>query len=137
MLLLLLAALSWRPARAASRPPPPPTAPLIFSAGFTDGAVLQRGDHGTAVYGFTSSAAPIKVAVSGSANYTVDAAVSSWVDDSGCNATACPDPRTHPMPAHGSFIWRAQLEPQPQAGGEYSISVADGASTITIVNLTY
>ena len=135
--MLLLPAAILASSTAASRQPPPPVPPLVFSAGFTDGAVLQRGDRGTAVYGFASSAAPVKVTVSGSANYAVGAAVSSWTDDSGCNATACPDPRTHPMPAHGNFTWRAELQPQPTAGGEYSISVAAGGSTISITNLTY
>jgi hypothetical protein len=122
--------------------PPPPIAPIQFSAGFSNGAVLQRGDVGIAVYGFAAEDAAVKVTVSGggAADYTVDALLSKWVDDSGCNASACPDPRTRPMPAHGGYVWRAQLRAQPKAGGDYSISVSSPAAvneTITVANLTY
>jgi hypothetical protein len=128
---------------AAAAPPPPPPPPtavpsLVFSAGFTDNAVLQRGDAGVAVYGFAAAAGPIKVTVVGDANYAVDTVAVPWTDDSGCNATACPDPRTQPMPRHGAYIWRAQLQPQQQPGGEYTISVsARSKGTISISNVTY
>ena len=123
---------------AAAPPPPTVVPPLVFSAGFTDNAVLQRGDAGVAVYGFAAAAGPIKVTVAGDANYAVDAVAMPWNDDSGCNATACPDPRTQPMPNHGAYVWRAQLQPQPQAGGEYIISVsAQSNGSISISNVTY
>ena len=144
MLLLLLLCGTLSPVAATLRAPAVP--PLIFSAGFTDNAVLQRGNKGTAVYGFASSAAALTVTVSGDASYTVDALVSAWVDDSGCNRTDCPDhPRTSPMSPHGAFVWRAQLWPQSKAGGDYSISVAaaktgakdPNGTAITISSLTY
>lgn len=127
-------------AAAPARVPPATTPALQFSAGFSDSAVLQRGDRGTAVYGFATSASPVKLMVSGGANYEVSAKVSEWVDDSGCNSTICPAGKKI-MPAHGGFVWRAQLRPQPLAGGEYSLSVTSAAAgsngTLSIVNLTY
>ena len=143
LVLLIMSCSSAVSAIDIQRVPPPtmPTPPLVFSAGFSDGAVLQRGDAGTAVYGFVSEASAVKVTVSGDADYVVNAQVSEWVDDSGCNASACPDPRTRPMPAHGGYVWRAQLQAQPKAGGDYSISVASAAAgangTIRIANLTF
>jgi hypothetical protein len=122
---------------------------LSWSAGFSDDAVFQRSaTKGTAVYGFAASAAPVKVTVSASGAhrppesvYTVTAAVSRWVDDSGCNTTACIDGRTPLPPAHGLFTWRAELKPQPTAGGVYTITAAtsgsDANSTITLARVTY
>lgn len=121
--------------------PPSTSVPpaLAFSAGFTDGAVLQRGDAGAVVYGFAADAGGVKVTVAGDANYAVDASSAPWKDDSGCNATACPDPRTRPMPLHGAYVWRAQLHPQSQPGGEYTISVSSHVAndTISIKDVTY
>ena len=68
----------------------PPVPPLQFSAGFTNFAVLQRGDRGTVVYGFATTASPVKLTVAGDATYTVAATVTEWVDDSGYNSTTCP-----------------------------------------------
>ncbi len=73
--------------------------------------------------------------------YSVPATLSAWVDDSGCNATGCIDARTPLPPAHGQFIWRAELKPQPTAGGVYTITAATAGSaansTITLARVTY
>jgi sialate O-acetylesterase len=129
-------------AAASGRPPPLPVGPLQFSSGFSNDAVLQRGDLGSAIYGFAQSAAPVQVTVEGataggkSVSYTVDAEVAPWHDTSGCNATT----PTKPMQAHGNWTWRATLKPQPEAGGAYTVLVRDSSSansTISINRVTY
>lgn len=98
------------------------------------------------MYGFAASDAPVKVTVSGGDRppesvYTVPATLSSWADDSGCNTTGCIDARTPLPPAHGKFTWRAELKPQPTAGGVYTVTaVTSGSaanSTITLARVTY
>ena len=121
----------------------PAAAQLSWSAGLTSDAVFQRSaTQGTAVYGFAASAEPVKVTVSGgSSSYTVSATPTPWVDTSGCNATGCIDAKTPLPPAHGAWMWRAQLKPQAAAGGSWTISATDGGSgansTITLQRVTW
>ena len=121
------------------------SADLIFSAGFSDTAVLQRSsDSGALVYGFSASAAPVTVAVSGkngkgaAVSYTVAAVVQSWTGGTDVH------PGTPPPPPHGSFIWRAELQPSdeginPAGGGALVITASNGAvnGTATISDVTY
>ena len=51
----------------ASQDSPVLPVPLQFSAGFINFAVLQRGDRGTAIYGFATTASPVKLTVAGDA----------------------------------------------------------------------
>ena len=57
---------------------------------------------GTAVYGFAATAAPVTVTVGGGGGggETYRTTPEPWIDTSGCNATACIDPKT-PLPPHG------------------------------------
>jgi hypothetical protein len=127
---------------------PQATASLSWSAGFSDDAVFQRSaTKGTAVYGFASSAVTVTVTVSGGAAadaspYSVMVTPTPWVDTSGCNRTGCIDAKTPLPPAHGAFVWRAELKPQPEAGGHYTIVAADGTpssgnGTIALERVTY
>jgi hypothetical protein len=73
-------------------------------------------------------------------SYTVMAVVAPWRDTTGCNATSCSYPSTHPMPAHGNFTWRATLQPQPSAGGVFDVTAstsAGGGSAVTMSRVTY
>ena len=72
-------------------------------------------------------------------SYSVAATVAPWQDTTGCNATRCPYPSTNPMPAHGAFTWKATLQPQPSAGGTFTITVstAGEATTIVMGEVTY
>jgi sialate O-acetylesterase len=110
-------------------------AELTFSAGFTSDAVLQRSATvGAALYGFTSSSSAVSVAVSGvdgagaAVSYRVQAAVEPWTDTSGCTAAECIDSKTPVPPVHGAFTWRAELKPQPTAGGTFTLT-AQSADT--------
>jgi hypothetical protein len=122
---------------------------LSWSAGFSDDAVLQRSkDQGAAIYGFAHSDAAIEVAVAGTSgsgsavSYKVRAVASPWADTTGCNATACFDPKTPVPPPHGTFVWRASLQPQPAGGGQFSVTVSSAShaepnQTLAIGGLTY
>jgi hypothetical protein len=124
---------------------------LSFSAGFSDDAVLQRSvDAGAAVYGFAAGAGAVEVAVDGTSgggaavSYSVAAVVTPWTSTSGCNATACIDPKTPLPPPHGKFVWRALLQPQPAGGGAFTIVVKASAghaappnSTLMLRRVTY
>ncbi|CAK0871817.1 unnamed protein product [Prorocentrum cordatum] len=122
--LLAVGAASLRRAAAA---PPPPQPTLVFSAGFSSDAVLQRG-RPASVYGFASGAAAprVSVAVAGAdaagaaVSYEVAAEVSSWGGDSW-------QPDTQPAPPHGPWVWRAVLR-TAAAGGEYTITASDGST---------
>jgi len=111
-------------------------AALSFSAGFSSDAVLQRSNTtGAAIYGYAHTAGAISVAVvvkgGGRAQahqYKVAAAVMPWTDDTGCNATACVDPKTPLPPAHGHFVWRALLQPHA-AGGELTVTVTAASAS--------
>ena len=121
----------------AERPSEAADPALSFSAGFATFAVLQRGDVGAHVYGFSNSTAAVTVAVSvggggggGGGGYTVDAEVRAWVNSSSVNDTH--------HDRHGDFVWRATLRPQPEAGGSYTIMVATaGQPAINISDVTY
>jgi hypothetical protein len=146
--------------------PRPALAQLSWSAGFSDDAVLQRSAYsegkeqsydeysrrgesgGAAVYGFCTEGSAVTVAVSGTdgngatVGYSVRAAISPWKQTSGCNSTACIDPRTPLPPAHGAFTFRATLHPHP-AGGHFTITARSAAAsegantTITLQRVTY
>ena len=88
------------------------SAKLVFSAGFSDNAVLQRSfTDGAAVYGFTDTSSRVSVQVSGtdgsgsSVSYSVDAAVHAWTGGASIY------PSTPAPPPHGDYVWRAQLKP--------------------------
>ena len=107
-------------ARARGKPKPKPPAPLGFSSVFSSNMVLQRGPAAAAVYGTTggevtggastsggfAAGAPVEVAVSGSASYTVA-------------ATLSPD----------GGAWKAVLRPGP--GPEAAAAAGGGSMTIT------
>eukprot|EP00039_Didymoeca_costata_P002481 m.60480 g.60480 ORF g.60480 m.60480 type:complete len:832 (+) comp11324_c0_seq1:88-2583(+) len=142
---LLLAAIG---SLVAAKPPPQPTPPLLFSTGFTDNAVIQRGEKGVVVYGFAVKNSPIMVTVNGKAengssfDYTVsNVLISPWVDTTGCNETQCVFSSTHPMPQHGDYVWRAELQASPAHGGNLTITVSQkqdtNISSINITNITY
>jgi hypothetical protein len=104
------------------------TSQLVFSAGFTDEAVLQRSTSvGAAIYGFTNSTNQIYVSVSGTdaagsmVGYTVAATLSNWTGGDDIH------PDTPAPPAHGNTVWRAQLKPS-HAGGNLSITADDGSN---------
>lgn len=136
IVILLLASPHVAVATASVAPPPPPTpadTPLLFSAGFSDGSVLQRSaTTGAAIYGFAPTSALVTVTVSGSASYTVHAEVSVW-------GGPYYHPATGPEPTHGAYVWSAVLHPQNTAGGQYTITVEDGQfnHTATIRDVTY
>jgi hypothetical protein len=100
---------------------------LIFSAGFSDDAILQRSaTAGAAIYGFaTASTDPITVRVEGTTkelatvSYTVQAEMYAWT-----GAGVYPD--TPDAPKHGDTVWKAILKPA-SAGGDYSITVTQPA----------
>ena len=80
----------------AGEPFPAPTG-ISFSAGFTDNAVFQRSATvGVAVYGFTATASPLTISVTGvdgagkAVGYTVQAAVAPWRADSRLHRTRFP-----------------------------------------------
>lgn len=125
----------------------PVASALSWSAGFSDDALLQRSEaQGAAVYGFASSATKqVTVAVNGTngagapISYVVTASVSPWSDTSGCNGTACIDPRT-PLPSHhGAFTFKAILRPE-KAGGTFTITASeagDASSAITLERISF
>jgi len=105
-----------------------------------------------AVYGFAETAGPVEVSVQGAAgshggtaeqvSFKVAATVSPWVDTSGCNATACIDPKTPLPPDHGAFVFVALLPPQPAAGGSFSVTASQSPgggpnATISLHEITY
>lgn len=103
------------------------SANILFSAGFSDDAVLQRSHNiGATVYGFTSQNKSITVIVDGTDDkfntiaYRVEAQISKWEG----NATY---PFTPKPPPHGNWVWRAVLKPAT-AGGAYTITVTDGTT---------
>eukprot|EP01049_Picozoa_sp_SAG25_P015755 SAG25_NODE_3326_length_1128_cov_1.300292_1_plen_317_part_00 len=115
-------------------------ADLLFSAGFSDDAVLQRtsGSQGAMVYGFTDQQAKVRVSVSGTdgaakaVSYKLDAHVTAWT------GAADIHPNTPPPPPHGSFVWSASLQPSA-AGGSLTISVSNGGvnGSATITRVTH
>ena len=115
-------------------------ADLIFSAGFSDDAVLQRttGTDGALVYGFTDSNAKVAVSVSGTdstgkaVSYKLDAQVTPWAGGGDIH------PNTPPPPPHGGFVWRAALQPTT-AGGSLMVSASNGGvnGTAAIQRVTH
>jgi hypothetical protein len=110
---------------------------LIFSAGFSNDAILQRSDtKGAAIYGFANSTGPITVKVDGktkelaTVSYTVQAETYAWK-----GAGVYPD--TSDPPVHGTTVWKATLKPA-SAGGDYSITVTQSAAeTATIARVSF
>jgi hypothetical protein len=113
---------------------------LVFSAGFSDDAVLQRSaNSGAVVYGFATTNDPVTLTLTGGDPQKVAATVTPWVH-SACGAVN--DTKTPcPAPPHGPFVWRGVLKPQPKAGGSYTLTVSTASagsnSTITLQRLTY
>ena len=102
-------------------------ADLVFSAGFSDDAVLQRssGPEGASIYGFTDSAAAVTLSVHGTdargkaVSYMAPAEVKVWQGRGDVH------PDTPPPPPHGNWVWRAALHPS-EAGGSLTVSVSNG-----------
>ena len=116
-------------------------ADLVFSAGFSDDAVLQRttSSDGAMVYGFTDSLQDkVAVSVSGidgagkAVSYKLNAQVTAWTGGTDIH------PNTPPPPPHGNFVWRAALQPAA-AGGSLTISASNGGvnGTATITRVTH
>eukprot|EP01079_Euglenida_sp_SAG-EU17-18_P008547 gene8547-7802_t len=100
--------------------------PLTFSAGFSDGEVLQRSNTiGTRVYGFAPSASPVTVSVTGTDGAGATVAYNA-------TATVAPDgrdqwhPDTATEPPHGAYIWAATLQANAAPGGNFTVTVSDG-----------
>jgi hypothetical protein len=92
-----------------------------------------------------AGAAAARAAADGAAprvqSYTVAATVRPWVDTSGCNATACIDPKTPLPPSHGAFVFSAVLQPQLAAGGSFQVTATTAGgganSSIVLRDVTY
>ena len=76
---------------------------LVFSAGFSDDAVLQRSaNSGAVVYGFATTNDPVTLTLTGGDPQKVAATVTPWVH-SACGAVN--DTKTPcPAPPHGPFV---------------------------------